>query len=131
LGGPAGFAVLCTSVTAVSGWPPSPLPPRPLQAAIVSYLPTPGLVKVAFTSRDGRRAVEQAFETQFALITGVGAPKHWSLLAQFKFLERLHKRYDADNLLYLITWCTTDTGAWWVGEAAPAVGRWGLAPIRG
>ncbi len=81
-----------------------------MQATVASYLPTGGLVKVAFTCREGRRAVEQAFELEFATITGADPPKHWSLLAQFKFLERLHRRYDADNLLYLITWSTTDTG---------------------
>jgi hypothetical protein len=68
------------------------------------------MVKLAFTSREGKQAVELTFELTFTCVVGAAAPKHWSLLAQFKFLERLHKRYDADNLLYLVTWATTDTG---------------------
>ena len=80
-------------------------------AVVVEPVPPQGLVRIAFSSREGKQAVERAFEVQFTMIVGAASPRHWSLLAQFKFLERLHKRYEADNLLYLITWATTDTGA--------------------
>ena len=100
-----GQAACAVVVEPVPPWMCSP------QAQIASYLPTQGLVRIAFSSREGKQAVERAFEVQFTMIVGAASPRHWSLLAQFKFLERLHKRYEADNLLYLITWATTDTGA--------------------
>ena len=82
-----------------------------MQALALAYLRTPDLARFAATSREGRLAVIALFEATFVGMVGAAAPSTWSLSAQFKFVERLHARYEIDNLQYLITWATTDAGA--------------------
>ncbi len=77
---------------------------------MLSYLRTPDLARFATTSRDGKQAVIVLFELGFVAMVGAPSPSTWSLTAQFKFMERLHGRYEIDNLQYLITWATTDPG---------------------